>query len=248
MNEHTVRLWYAYPDDLLDIALAESCRSLLSRDEIQRLEFVRFEKDRREFLAGRVNLRVALSQCISVAPGEWRFRTNKWGKPETDPDCGLRFNVSHSSALAICAITRGINIGVDVESVDRSGEILSIATDVFSPAELAQFAALTSEEQADRNLSLWTLKEAWVKARGMGLSLPLTDFSFLFHGPEQIRLTLDPSLDDDARHFRFCLLNHAAHRIAVVVEGAAVPELQVWQNSPLPGSPARIACERVRWF
>lgn len=247
MAPNIVRLWYAYPDDLLDKALAELCLSLLSRAEVERLQSLRFDKDRREFLASRVNLRCALSQCGAAAPGDWKFRLNDYGKPEVDPDCGLRFNVSHSSQLAVCVVTRGTPVGVDVESVERADEIASIAPEVFSAEELAQFEALSGAARGERALSLWTLKEAYVKARGMGFSLPLKAFSFLFD-EDEIRLVPDSSLDEEARHFRFCLFDHAGHRVAVVAEGPTQPELQIWQARPLLGAPVRMACGGERWY
>lgn len=248
MGSNIVRLWYAYPDDLLDKALAESCMSLLSGDEVERVRFLRFDKERRQFLASRVNLRCALSQCGAVAPRDWKFTVNEYGKPEVDPDCGLRFNVSHSLHLAVCVVSCEAPLGVDVESVERADEIAAIAPEVFSAEELAQFEALTGAARSDRALSLWTLKEACVKARGMGFSLPLKAFSFLFDGAENIRLIAHSSLDEEARHFRFCLLNHAGHRVAVVMEGSAQPELQVWEARPLLGSPVRVVSGRERWY
>ena len=253
MDPHIVRLWYAYPDDLLDASLAESCLSLLSRDEVERRQFLRFDKDRRAFLASRVNLRCALSQCAPVAPRDWRFRVNEYGKPEIEkpeiePDCGLRFNVSHSLHLVACVVSGEARVGVDVESVERADEIASIASDVFSAAELAQFEPLRGSARSERALSLWTLTEAYVKARGLGLSLPLKAFSFLFDGAEDIRLVPDPSWNDETRHFRFCLLHHAGHRIALVIEGMAQPEIQIWRARPLLGSPVRVASGGERWF
>lgn len=248
MDRNTYSLWYAYPNDLLDDALAESCASLLSRDEMERLQFLRFGRSRREFLAARVNLRCALSHCVPVPPRDWQFQSNDYGKPEIDPNCGLCFNVSHASELALCVIGCRSRVGVDVESLNRADEIASIASDVFSSPELAQFESLRGSAKLQRALSLWTLKEAYVKALGKGFSLPLKKFSFLFGGAEGIRLVLDPSWCDDARSFRFCLLNHYGHRIAVATEGTAHPDLQMWQARPLLGSPVRMVSGREQWF
>jgi 4'-phosphopantetheinyl transferase len=101
----------------------------------------------------------------------------------------------------------------------------------------------------DRALSLWTLKEAYIKARGMGLSLPLKKVSFLFGGRNGIRLEVDPSLcDEPERHWRFCLLNYAGHRIALMTERATAPDLQRWEVRPVLALPARLHDDEILWF
>ena len=137
-----------------------------------------------------------------------------------------------------------------MEPCARAGKIAELAPEVFSPLELAQLDALREDEKLDRALRLWTLKESYIKARGMGLSLPLKKFSFLFGGAEGIRLELDPDLNDQPERWRFCLLDHAGHRIALMAERAAAPELQIWEVHPLGATPARLAVVRrygIRW-
>ena len=120
---------------------------------------------------------------------------------------------------------------------------------MFSSQELVQLEALGGPEKLDRALSVWTLKEAYVKARGVGLSLPLNKFSFLFGGVEGIRLELDPCLGiEPGSRWRFCLIEHAGHRIALMAERATVPELQVWEARPLLAPPTRLAAGGEVWF
>jgi 4'-phosphopantetheinyl transferase len=141
----------------------------------------------------------------------------------------------------------GIEVGVDVESSSRAEEIVSLASHVFSLAEQAQLEALSATDRPARALSLWTLKEAYIKARGMGLSLPLRKISFLFGGTEGIRLRVEAGIDDDPARWRFCLLNHMEHRIALVAEGAA-SGLEVWESHPLLSTPRRLPDREERWF
>jgi 4'-phosphopantetheinyl transferase len=137
---------------------------------------------------------------------------------------------------------------VDVEPCARAGEIAELSPNVFSPRELAQLEALRGEEKLDRALRLWTLKESYIKARGMGLSLPLNKFSFLFGGAEGIRLELDPDLNYHPERWRFCLLDHAAHRIAMMTGQTATPELQIWEAHRFSAPPARLANGGELWF
>ena len=130
----------------------------------------------------------------------------------------------------------------------RAGEIAELGPEVFSPLERAQFKTLRGAERLDRALSLWTLKEAYIKARGMGLSLALKDFSFLFGGVNGIRLELDPCLDDNADRWSFCLLEHAGYRIAVMVERVAVFDLQLFEARPVLSSAIRLPGGAEQWF
>jgi 4'-phosphopantetheinyl transferase len=121
---------------------------------------------------------------------------------------------------------------------------------VFSALELAQLDALRGQERLHRALRLWTLKEAYIKARGMGLALPLNTFSFLFGGAEGIRLELDPAVDDEPGRWRFCLLDHAGHCIALMARRgeAAAPQLQIWKARPVCAPPVRLPAGGEMWF
>ena len=206
--------------------------ALLSEGERARWERFRFDKRRREHLATHALKRIALSASFPFEPEAWQFKENAHGKPAIDteiaPECNLCFNMSNSEKLVVCLVGQGADLGVDVEPCERAATIAKLAGRVFSPAEQAQLETLSDAERLDRALSLWTLKEAYIKARGMGLALPLDGFSFLFGGAEGVRLEVDASLEDEAGRWRFCLLDYAGHRIAVMVEGRSA-ELHVWE-------------------
>jgi 4'-phosphopantetheinyl transferase len=249
MDKQPLYLWCAYPEDPSTEAVIQVCVPLLSEDERERWQAFRFDRHRREYLTTRALVRAALSHYHPLALEAWRFRTNSFGKPAADPDCGLRFNVSNSAGLVVCLIAQGVEVGVDAEPMERAEEIAELAREVLSALEIEQLEDLRGPEKSDRALSLWTLKEAYLKATGVGLSLPLKKVSFLFGGVEGIRLELDPSLGREAgRRWRFCLMEHAGHRIALMVEGATAPELQVWQARPLLANPTPLAVGEELWF
>lgn len=248
INPAPLELWCAYPDDLLAEPVAVACAELLTPDEQERWQRLRFEPNRREFLASRALVRTALSQCHPLPPAAWRFRTNPYGKPEPDPACGLRFNLSNSPGLVVCLLARDAEVGVDAEPAARSGEILALAPDVFSAGELAQLEALPASERPDRALSLWTLKEAYLKARGLGLSLPLAGFSFLFSGNESVHLEIDPSLQDDPARWRFGLLDFVGHRIAMMTAMDAPPAVELWEARLFTAPPRKLPIQPVPWF
>lgn len=248
MDKKPLHLWYAHPEDLTE-AVTQACASLLSEDERAQWQTFRFDRHRREYLTTHALVRTALSHYHPLAPEAWRFQMNSWGKPTIDPDCGLRFNLSNSPGLAVCLIAQGAEVGVDAEPIERAEKVAELAPEVLSPLELTQLEALHGPQKLDRALSVWTLKEAYVKARGMGLSLPLNKVSFLFGDVEGVRMELDPCLSTEREsRWRFCLVEHAEHRIALMAEGATVPELQVWEARPLLAPPTRLAAGGELWF
>ena len=248
-DKEPLDLWFAYPEDVLTEATAHACMALLSEDERERWQRFRFDRDRREYLTSRVLVRTALSHYRPIVLEAWRFQTSTHGKPRIDPDCGLRFNLSNSSRLVVCLIANGFEVGADAEPFEHAERIATLASAVFSPQELVQLEALRGEKKLDRALSLWTLKEAYIKATGMGLSQPLKQFSFLFGGKEEIRLECDPlACDQPAQRWRFCLMEHAHHRIALMVESTDVPQLKLWEAKPLLAPPKEQELRIEQWF
>lgn len=240
-----LHLWCAYPDDLLDPKAADACTALLSTEEHERRRRFRFEQSRREYTATHAMVRTALSHSRPTAPQDWQFTRNAHGKPALTPDCGMRFNLSHTAGLAVCLVAETpVEVGVDVEAHARAGQIANVAHKVFSPAELEQVEALSDTAKLDRCLSLWTLKEAYIKARGIGLTLPLRGISFLFEDATAVRLDLGAELQDDAARWQFRLLNHARHRIAMVTESLSGGDLKMWEFHPPPAPPVQLSTER----
>jgi 4'-phosphopantetheinyl transferase len=227
MAENNLHLWFAFPDDLLNEEAAETCARLLSEDERARWQRFRFDEHRREYLATHALARIALSHHHAMAPEAWRFSSNKFGKPAIDPECEVRFNLSNSLGLVVCLIGKGAEVGVDVEPRTRAGSIAEVGPRMFSQKEQAQLEALPEEARPKRALQLWTLKEAYIKARGMGLALPLNEFSFVFKEGGLIHMEIDPSLGDEPERWRFCLFEHAGHCIALMVENRDQKELKV---------------------
>ncbi len=267
--EFGLQLWLAYPSDLVEPAIEEACAAILDNVERARAARFRFARHRLEFLATHALTRMALSHAQPLPPQAWRFSVNKYGKPSpipgplrTDlgprggiPECGLRFNQSNSLELAACLIARPdptgggtAEVGVDVESFARAEEIVPLARRVFSAAERARLEALPIAARPDRALSLWTLKEAYIKARGMGLSLPLDGISFLFDGPQAARLEVAPGVDDNPGRWRFCHFDHEGHRIALAVEANAAGDVEIFEARPPLGTPTRLTWGSPGWF
>ena len=206
LDPNQIDLWFVFFDDIQDEHLLEQYRRLLTEEERHRQQRFYFPKDQRRYLITRALVRTVLSRYAPIAPKEWTFSTNAYGKPEIANDSNiarkLSFNVSHTQSLIVLGITYGRNLGVDTENIRIRKAPLEIARHFFSPAEAEALYALPLDMQHDRFYQYWTLKEAYIKARGMGLSIPLDQFSFRLQGAD-IQLSIDSRLNDEASRWRF---------------------------------------------
>jgi 4'-phosphopantetheinyl transferase len=152
---------------------------ILASEECERAARFNFARDRRHFIAARGVLREILSRYLKLSPDSLQFRYTSYGKPYLTDECGgewLRFNVSHSGELALYAVSRGRELGVDIEQIRKDIEHMRIASDFFSRQESAALHALPAHLQPEAFFLCWTRKEAYIKAIGEGLSLPLHSF------------------------------------------------------------------------
>ena len=188
------------------LAKLDAYRTLLTPDEHERMARFVFDRDRRAFLLTRALVRTTLSRYAPVKPADWRFVANVHGRPEIlDRPSGvpdLRFNISHTDGLIACAVAIGREVGVDVEHVGRH-LLHDVAGRHFAPAEVTDLRRLPQEEQHRVFFDYWTLKEAYIKARGFGLALPLGDFAFKLNPPHSPQIAFEPSLDDDPATWQF---------------------------------------------
>jgi 4'-phosphopantetheinyl transferase len=212
-------VWCADPDDLHAPASIARARNLLNGGELERLERYRFERDRRQFLARRVLVRTVLSKYESVAPAAWQFASNAHGRPSVlGVGQWLHFSLSNTRGLVVCAVANRLEVGVDVECLDRAAP-LEIADWCLAPPEIEALLALPPPERATRFFDYWTLKESYVKARGIGLSQPLDRLAFVLERGRNPRITIDGTLGDDSscRHFRQ-FLPTPTHLVSVCVQ------------------------------
>jgi 4'-phosphopantetheinyl transferase len=199
IDAHDVHLWLLDPRS----PEADTLVDWLSADELARAESFLFERDRILYRSARGLARTALSVCAPhIAPAAWSFVTGTHGRPEVAaPECGLRFNVSHARDLVACVVTRDVDCGVDVDFIEVRAGLRSLADGVLTIAEREAMASLPARAYADRFFCHWTLKEAYSKARGLGLALP---FEALELDPlaTPIALRVHPPVHDDPRSWQ----------------------------------------------
>jgi 4'-phosphopantetheinyl transferase len=220
-----VHLWLAYYDAITDERLLADYRPLLNQDEKEQQARFYFAKDRLRYLVTRALVRTVLSRYESIGPGEWIFSTNAYGCPEIANEQvkeeRLSFNISHTHSLIVLGVTRRRALGVDVENWRARDVSIDIADRFFAPAEVKALSGVPPHQQQYRFFEYWTFKESYIKARGMGLSLPLDKFSFHYAHDRAVELAIDPELSDDAARWQF------------------------WQFQPRPEYLVAICAERV---
>ena len=163
--------------------------------------------------------RAMLAEVTGVAPADWRFSIGPHGRPEVaSPDTPYRFNLAHSHGAVACVIAHGRDVGVDIEYLERPQPDHDVAGRVCAPDELEDINAAPEGQRLERFLVYWTLKEAYLKARGLGISVPMADAAFSLESGEPVFMPRQ-SLADVDRRWTFRLAQPSpTHLMAVAVD------------------------------
>ncbi len=224
-----VHVWIVEPERIEEPRLLEAYLGLLSPEERGKQRRFHFERHRRQYLVSHALVRLTLSRYAPVRPEAWSFVTNEYGCPRVEGEAlGLRFNLSHTDGMAMVAVANNVDVGVDVEDTERPGETVALADRFFAPSEVAELRALEVVRQRERFFEYWTLKEAYIKARGMGLSIPLEQFAFELQPGQPPRISFDPRLVDEPDGWQFAQFRPSArHQAAVAVRRPRMLALKV---------------------
>lgn len=235
-----IHLWLTLPDEIEEPGLLTAYRALLNAAEKEQEMRFYFARDRHRYLVTRALVRTVLSHYIAVAPSEWIFSANAYGRPQAvnkgATDCSLSFNLSHTEGLIVLGVTKCRSLGVDVENIVTLRISIDIANRYFAPPEVTALSAVLPNQQQYRFYEYWTFKESYIKARGLGLSLPLDKFSFNYSNDHIVELAIDPELEDDAARWEFWQFQPTSeHLLAVCAEriGAQSPRLIVRKRIPM---------------
>ena len=233
-----VHVWTTRQDDPAVITRLPSYESVLTDDERRRASRFAQDADRVRFVIGRTLARTMLSQHARVPPREWAIEIDAHGRPELRrrplhvPD--LRFNLSHTPGLIACAVTCGREVGLDVEFINRRLVYDTIPERFFSTREVADLRALPPEDQPAVFFDYWTLKESYIKARGLGLALPLGQFTFRLRRDAPPTIEFDPELEDDPATWQFAQFwPTSIHRMAVAVRRTG-PDVPIVVSEVIP--------------
>lgn len=219
-NVGHVHLWLVFPDQIQDSGLLQDYMALLSAPERAQLAKFHFARDRHRYLLTRACIRTVLSRYAEVAPAQWEFVPGAYGRPRIANQGGeigsLSFNISHTAGLILVGVTRGGELGVDVESLAARPAHLEIARSYFAPDECELLRATPPLSRAEMFFRIWTLKESYVKARGFGLAMPLDRFSFRIQSQGALDFTAHPLLDDVPERWHFVQLRLSTDHVAAI--------------------------------
>lgn len=190
----------------------------LSSDERERAERFHFEVDRRRSVVARGVLRLLLGKVLNLPADSLRFEYDEFGKPRliSTQEQRLRFNVSHSGDLILIAITKDRAVGVDVERIRADIDLDKVAARFFSPNEYKSLGLLTGPIRYEAFFACWTRKEAYLKARGDGLSMPLDQFDVSFLPNEEARLLETRQDPQEAERWRLLPVSAPSGYVATV--------------------------------
>jgi len=200
-----LHLWLLDPDGAGDDVYAW-CERMLSADENERRKKFLRTADERSFLLAHGLLRAVLSRYGELAAARWRFTAGQYGRPEiANPDApaGLRFNLSHTCNRIVVLVHSSADAGVDVERVGRVRNPTALSRRFFTAEEHESVLSLPEEARDAYFVRLWTLKEAYVKARGLSLALNAQNLWFEARDPAEIRVHFSAGFGDDPSSWTF---------------------------------------------
>jgi len=234
LADNEVHVWRAQLE--LPLSQVQVLRGILTDDELARANRFSFEIDRQRFIAARGTLRSILSRYITISPRHLRFYYNQYGKPFLAPELSsylLNFNLSHSGSMALYAIARNMEIGVDVERVRSDFDYEEIAERFFLANEVAILHSIPIEKKLEAFYNSWTRKEAYIKAHGKGLSLPLDSVDVSFAPREQSTLLITKDEPEESAHWTLLDLKPGIGYVgALAVKGIGF-KLRYWAWSHL---------------
>ena len=229
--ENEVHIWRVSLD--APSSEIQRLRTHLLEDEVQRADRFRFPKDRNHFTIARGVLRILLSGYLDLEPEHIQFEYNQYGKPSLHPVIGpadLKFNLTHSGELALYAFVRRREVGIDIEDTRRRlDQAEDIAKRYFSEYENQIFQSLPENLRREAFFNCWTRKEAYIKARGKGLLLPLDQFDVTLAPGEPARLLATRDDPLGTSHWTMRALNPGPEYIAALVVEGDGWDMQRWQ-------------------
>lgn len=229
-----IHVWCMRDED----TVASACKDLLSQDELVRMARLRAPSMQHQFLVTRVSVRTLLSAYFpSVSARDWSFERNLWGRPiisNQEARGRVSFNIAHTDGRIVIAVSGSGEVGVDIERVTRKVRAVALAERYFSGTEAAALRSLPNALHRQRFFELWTLKEAYIKACGIGLAIPLQSFSFALD-ESQIGIAFAPQRQDDPSRWQFWqLLSSDGYLVGLALAGGLTQNISVqcrsWLN------------------
>jgi 4'-phosphopantetheinyl transferase len=219
LSHAEIHLWFVFCGEITREDLLARYRELLSPQEREQEGRLYSPRDRHRYRLTRALVRTVLSRYAPVQPEEWVFESDSHGKPhianQHSAATDISFNISHTRDVILLGVTHRSALGVDVETISERSPALKLAERYFSPAEVRSLRAVPAGAQLDRFFDYWTLKESYIKARGLGLSIPLDLFGFDIQGAN-LSLQVRSELKDTADRWRCWLIKPSDDHVGAV--------------------------------
>lgn len=225
-SSDAVELWYVRTSEVSGADVLSACEVLLTPEENERSRALRFDQHRREYLVTRALSRAALSTYLGVPPSDLKFRRSVHGRPELDASTDLRFSLANTLGMVVCAVDVGHEVGVDTEPLSRARQLLGMAASVCTPTERERLARLSRDTVQAQAVRLWTLKEAYMKARGLGIAIPPESIQIEFDGA-RCRLDVLCAGDDDPDRWELYTTQIDDHVVGACIERGSRAEPRV---------------------
>ena len=206
-------IWTEVPQTEKASVRVKQDEAILSTAELERASRFYFEADYLAYVAAHALVRRCLSRFVDIPARKWRFDTGPHGRPFIAPKMNptdIHFNLSHTRTLVACAITLGAPCGIDVETIGRSKDPLGLARANFSENEIRDLEACEGIRRDTHFTALWCLKEAYLKAEGVGLTVPLNRISFELDDPPYRQIQYRLSNGSRHPHWKFELFTPSA--------------------------------------
>lgn len=226
----------------ISVEQANTYRGLLSKAEREHNKKYRFERDRHRDLVARALVRTTLADVLNVSARQLQFELGDKGKPQLtkhfqlSPNGVINFNLSHAGDWVILVIAHQ-PVGVDIEYTPRKNDVLSIAEHYFHGEEIKELLSFPKDQQRERFFDYWTLKEAYMKARGEGIALGLKNFAFRLTAGQSIGLFTEACIDENPSQWWFdCRTPEPDYRLALAVKARSCPDLFFEEVQPMVAS------------
>lgn len=221
--QREAHVWFTVPESVRDDAVLQRLEAVLSDEELGRYRRFHFPEDRHRYLVSHALVREALSHYSDIAPADWCFSRREHGRPEiANPGIPpLRFNLTHTAGLACCIVTLDDDCGIDAEKITARHASTRIAKRMFSEAEYRELQQLQGQQHLEYFFTRWTLREAYVKARGIGIFHPTGMLTFTLAADGSFAVSGDAGIDNNKEalwNFQLLKLSEA-HITATALHG-----------------------------
>lgn len=217
LNEEA-HVWFVRPDFIQNKTTLDVYMRMLSEQERKQCQRFRFSEDRHHYLVSHALVRSMLSRYLEVSPDELVFSRSDHGRPEVaNPGLPpIRFNLSHTKGLAACVVTLSCECGIDLEKIYARHNPIGVAKRMFSSSEYEYMQGLSGRKQLEYFFTRWTLREAYVKARGIGISFPTRKLNFNIESSNDITIEFQAGIQDNNDDWQFQLLPLSEEHITAV--------------------------------